>query len=119
LNGDGSEEFTGMTKITSAFGKEETCSKAFLISEIATDRASNCRLASAGYSTQPKDTRTTRIFAPFLDLLEEVDSGLGQALRFLLPKSGVESSTIIVRKLIYQSVLLCVGLASNPVSDHV
>jgi hypothetical protein len=105
-----------MTKITSASGKEETCSKALLLSKMARDRASNGGLARAGYSTQPKDTRTARIFAPFLDLLEEVDSGFGQALRFLLPKSGVESGTIIVRKVIYQPVLLCVGSASNPVS---
>jgi hypothetical protein len=51
LNGDGSEEFSSMTKITSASGKEETCSKAFLIRKIARDSASNGGLASAGYST--------------------------------------------------------------------
>jgi hypothetical protein len=77
LNGDGSKEFTSMTKIAPASGKEETCSKVFLFGKIAGDRASNSGLASAGYSTQPKDTRTARIFAPFLDLLEEVDSGFG------------------------------------------
>lgn len=108
-----------MTKITSASGKEETGSKAFLIGKIARGRASNGGLASTGYSTQPKDTRTARIFGPFLDLLEEVDSGLWQALRFLLPKSGVESGTIIVRKLIYQPVLLCVWSASNLVGDNI
>jgi hypothetical protein len=119
LNGDGSEEFTGMTKITSASGKEKTCSEAFLIGKIATDCAGNGGLASAGYSTQPKDTWTARIFAPFLDLLEEGDSGFGQALRLLLPKSGVESGTIIVRKFIYPLVLLCVGLAFNVISNDV
>jgi hypothetical protein len=119
LNGDGSEEFISMTKITSTSGKEETCPKAFLIGKITRGCASNGGLASTGYSTQPKDTRTARIFAPFPDLLEDVGSGFGQALRLLFPKSGVESGTIIVRKLIYQPVLLCIGLASNPVSDYV
>jgi len=90
-----------MTKITPVSGKEETCTKAVLISEIARGSASYSRLASAGYSTQPKDIGTVRIFAPFLDLLEEVDSSVTQALRLLLPKSGVERGTIIVRKLIY------------------
>ena len=83
------------------------------------ERRCNGGLTSAGYSTQPRDTRAARIFAPFPDLLEDVDSGFGQALRFLLPKSGVESGTVIVRKLIYRPVLLCVELASNPVNDCV
>jgi hypothetical protein len=68
-----------MAKITPASGKEETCAKAFLIGEIARNRTSNGRLASSSYSTQPKDTGTPRIFNPFFDLLEEVNSGLGQA----------------------------------------
>jgi hypothetical protein len=81
-----------MTKIAPASGKEETCSKESLIGKIAGDRASNGGFASAGNPTQPKDICTARLFAPFLDLLEEIDSGFGQALRLLLPKSGAKGS---------------------------
>jgi hypothetical protein len=100
LNSDGSKEFASTIKIAPTSGKEETCPKEFLFGKIVGDCASDCRLTSARYSTQPKDTRTLRIFAPFIDLLEEVDSGFWKTLRLLLPNLGVESSTISIRKLL-------------------
>ena len=104
-----------MAKIAPASRKEETCSKIFLLRKMAGDRASNSGLASAGYPAQPKNTRTTRIFAPFLDLLEEVDSGFGQTLRLLFPQTGVKGSISSIRQ---QLKVMRVVLGSTPVAPR-
>jgi hypothetical protein len=45
-------------------------------------------------------------FAPRRDLVEEFDSGIGEALRLVLTKMRVESGTVSTRELGYISVLL-------------
>jgi hypothetical protein len=51
-------------------------------------------------------------------LIKDVDSGFWQALRLLLPNSGVESGVISIRKLL-QQLMLCVRLAFNLIGDDV
>ena len=84
MQGERSKEPVSFGKITATSREEETCSETVLVVKSSGNRTSDSGLASAGHAIQPKDTFVVRVVAPHHQLLEQIDSGIGETLRLLL-----------------------------------
>jgi hypothetical protein len=63
------------------------------------DRTSDSGLAGASHAVQPKDTFVARVVPPRHQLPQEIDSGIGEALRLVLTRAGVKGGISSIRKL--------------------
>jgi hypothetical protein len=89
--------FASFGKITSASREEETCSQTALIVKSLGDRTSDSELADTGHIIQSKDAFVARIIGPRYKLYEKINSGIGEALRFILTRAGVKGSISSIR----------------------
>ena len=90
LNSNGGKEHASVTSILHASREEKTCSKALPVIVFLGDSAGDSGLSGAGHAVQPEDAPFVTPISPCLYLVEDVDSGVGEAERVVLVVVRVE-----------------------------
>lgn len=102
LHCNASDKLSCVANISTASRKKEASPEGFVRRVFDGYRSRHRRLASAGHTAQPEDTRRAFSIGPAVYLLEEADAGIRKASRVVLSLVCVERRSSSVRQTIKQ-----------------